>query len=71
LRKWKFSPAEMDGRRVAYVGRMEFTVCNICGESGPSMTIVKWRLAVENRPLHFKRRDSGTVRRNCLQLQSS
>jgi hypothetical protein len=41
LRKWKFSPAEMDGRRVAYVGRMEFTVCNICGESGPSMTIIK------------------------------
>jgi len=42
LRKWKFSPAEIDGRRVAYVGRMEFTLCNIsCGESGPSMTIVK------------------------------
>lgn len=42
LRKWKFSPAEMDGKRVAYVGRMEFALCNIsCGESGPSMTIVK------------------------------
>lgn len=42
LRKWTFSPAEIDGRRVAYVGRMEFTLCNIsCGESGPSMTIVK------------------------------
>jgi TonB-like protein len=42
LRKWKFSPAEVDGRRVAYLGRMEFTLCNIsCGESGPSMTIVK------------------------------
>jgi len=42
LRKWEFSPAEMDGRRVAYVGRMEFTLCNIsCGESGPSMTIIK------------------------------
>jgi hypothetical protein len=41
LRKWKFSPAEMDGRRVAYLGRMEFTLCNIsCGESGPSMTII-------------------------------
>ena len=41
LRKWKFSPAEMDGKRVAYLGRMEFTLCNIsCGESGPSMTIV-------------------------------
>jgi hypothetical protein len=42
LRKWKFSPAEMDGKQVAYVGRMEFTLCNIsCGESGPSMTILK------------------------------
>ena len=41
LRKWKFSPAKMDGRGVAYLGRMEFTLCNIsCGESGPSMTIV-------------------------------
>jgi len=34
LIKWKFSPAEMDGRQVAYVGRMEFTLCNIlCGDS--------------------------------------
>jgi outer membrane biosynthesis protein TonB len=42
LSKWKFSPAERDGRKVAYVGRMEFTLCNIsCGESGPSMTILK------------------------------
>jgi Gram-negative bacterial TonB protein C-terminal len=42
LRKWKFSPAEIDGRRVAYVGRMEFTLCNIsCGDSGPSMSIIK------------------------------
>ena len=42
LRRWKFSPAEVDGKRVAYLGRMEFTLCNIsCGESGPSMTIVK------------------------------
>ena len=41
LRKWKFSQAEMNGKRVAYLGRMEFTLCNIsCGETGPSMTIV-------------------------------
>ena len=41
LRKWKFSPAEMDGRWVAYLGRVEFTLCNIsCGDSGPSMTII-------------------------------
>jgi hypothetical protein len=42
LMKWKFSAAEMDGRQVAYVGRMEFALCNIsCGDSGPSMTILK------------------------------
>jgi hypothetical protein len=42
LRKWKFPPAEMDGRQVAYVGRMEFTLCNIsCGDSSPSITILK------------------------------
>jgi hypothetical protein len=40
LRKWEFSPAQIDGKRVAYVGRMEFTLCNMsCGEVGPSMTI--------------------------------
>lgn len=42
LRKWKFSAVEIDGRHVAYVGRMEFTLCDIlCGDSGPSMTILK------------------------------
>lgn len=41
LRKWKFSPAAMEGKAVAYLGRMEFTLCNIsCGDSGPSMTII-------------------------------
>jgi hypothetical protein len=44
LRQWNFTPADMNGRKVAYVGRMEFTLCNImCGESGPSMTIVNDR----------------------------
>jgi hypothetical protein len=42
LRHWKFTPADLDGKRVAYVGRMEFALCNLlCGKSGPSMTILK------------------------------
>jgi hypothetical protein len=42
LRQWKFAPADLDGKKVAYLGRMEFALCNIsCGESGPSMTILK------------------------------
>jgi hypothetical protein len=42
LRQWKFSAARIDGRKVAYLGRMVFRLCQTsCGESGPSMTIVK------------------------------
>jgi hypothetical protein len=42
LRRWKFSPATMDGTKVAYVGRMEFALCNIsCGDAGPSTAILK------------------------------
>ncbi len=42
LANWKFSPKEVDGKKVAYMGRMVFTLCQIsCGDSGPSMTIVK------------------------------
>lgn len=42
LSKWKFTPVDVGGEKVAYVRRMEFTLCNIsCGESGPSMTILK------------------------------
>ena len=42
LSQWKFAPAGVGYRKVAYVGRMEFTLCNIsCGQSGPSMTILK------------------------------
>lgn len=41
LRQWKFSPAELEGKKVAYMGRMVFRLCQIsCGEFGPSVTIV-------------------------------
>jgi hypothetical protein len=41
LRQWKFTPKELEGKRVAYMGRMVFSLCQIsCGDSGPSMTIV-------------------------------
>jgi hypothetical protein len=42
LKSWTFRAAEVKGRRVAYLGRLEFTLCNIlCGEQGPSMTLLK------------------------------
>ena len=42
LKSWTFRGAELNGRRVAYLGRLQFTLCNInCGEQGPSMTLLK------------------------------
>jgi hypothetical protein len=42
LRSWRFKQAEMSGKRVAYLGRLEFTLCNInCGTQGTSMTLLK------------------------------
>jgi Gram-negative bacterial TonB protein C-terminal len=42
LKSWTFRPAEVNGRAVAYLGRLEFTLCNIlCGDQGPSMTLLK------------------------------
>ena len=42
LRKWEFSPMKAEGKPVGYLGRLEFSLCNIsCGDTGPSMTIVK------------------------------
>jgi Gram-negative bacterial TonB protein C-terminal len=42
LRSWQFKPAELEGKPVAYLGRLEFTLCNIsCGKEGPSMTLLK------------------------------
>jgi len=42
LRSWTFKRAEMNGRRVAYLGHLEFRLCNIsCGKEGMSMTLLK------------------------------
>lgn len=42
LQSWKFKPETLNGRPVAYLGWMQFTLCNTsCGESGPSMTLLK------------------------------
>jgi hypothetical protein len=42
LRQWTFKPAEVAGKGTAYLGRLEFMLCNIsCGKEGPSMTILK------------------------------
>jgi len=42
VRAWTFKPEKVNGDAVAYLGRMEFHLCNIsCGEQGISMSIVK------------------------------
>ena len=42
LRSWKFKPIAFNNRPVAYLGLMQFTLCNTsCGEEGPSMTLLK------------------------------
>jgi hypothetical protein len=42
LKNWTFTPVNVEGEPVAYLGEMEFSLCNIsCGEKGPSMTLLK------------------------------
>lgn len=42
LHAWTFKPAKMNGEPVAYLGRLEFLLCNIsCGDQGTSMTLLK------------------------------
>jgi TonB family protein len=42
LKNWTFTPEGRKGQPVAYVGRIEFRLCNIsCGEQGTSMTLLK------------------------------
>ena len=42
VKSWAFKPAESKGKPVAYLGRLQFRLCNIlCGEQGPSMTLLK------------------------------
>jgi len=42
LRSWRFKTATADAEPVAYLGRLEFTLCNTsCSDEGPSMTLLK------------------------------
>ncbi len=42
LEEWTFKPAKNGDKPVAYLGILQFSLCNIsCGESGPSMTLLK------------------------------
>jgi len=42
VRAWAFQPAKKNGEPVAYVGLLEFFLCNAtCGDRGFSMSIVK------------------------------
>jgi hypothetical protein len=42
VRAWTFQPAKKNGKPVAYVGFLEFFLCNTsCGKQGFSMSIVK------------------------------
>jgi hypothetical protein len=42
LRNWRFSPATLGTKPIAYTGRLQFQLCNIsCGDVGPLMSIVK------------------------------
>jgi hypothetical protein len=42
VKNWTFTPANMEGKPIAYAGEMEFSLCNSsCGDEGPSMTLLK------------------------------
>jgi TonB family protein len=42
LRSWRFKPLIQDNAPVAYVGQIDFMLCNInCGKQGPAMTLLK------------------------------
>jgi hypothetical protein len=42
VRQWKFKPLKENNAPVAYVGRLDFELCNLgCGGTGPSMTLLK------------------------------
>jgi hypothetical protein len=42
VRQWRFKPLKEHNVPVAYVGRLDFALCNVgCGEAGSSMTLLK------------------------------
>jgi len=42
VEQWKFKPLKENSSPVAYVGKLDFALCNIgCGEAGSSMSLLK------------------------------
>jgi hypothetical protein len=42
LKAWRFRPVLSDGTPVSYLGRIQFSLCNVdCGKAGNSMTLLK------------------------------
>lgn len=42
VRQWRFKPVKENNLPVAYVGKLDFALCNIvCGKGGSSMTLLK------------------------------
>jgi len=42
VQQWRFKPLKENNVPVAYVGNLDFALCNIgCGEAGSSMTLLK------------------------------
>jgi hypothetical protein len=42
VRRWRFKPVKENNVPVAYVGKLDFALCNIgCGKGGSSMTLLK------------------------------
>jgi hypothetical protein len=42
LRQWKFKPAEKSGKNIAYLGQLDFILCNMnCGREGFGVTLLK------------------------------
>ena len=42
VQQWRFEPLKENNKPVAYVGKLDFALCNVgCAEAGPSMTLLK------------------------------
>ncbi|MGA9069414.1 MAG: hypothetical protein WB424_04100 [Terracidiphilus sp.] len=42
LRQWKFKPVEKSGKSIAYLGQIDFILCNMdCGDEGFGITLLK------------------------------
>jgi hypothetical protein len=62
LRLWKFTPLQVNDGHLAYLGRMQFTLCNInSGSDGPSMTILKMSDGWRNQVIALKTPSQGSM----------